>query len=213
MRGSLARRAGALVAVSLALLAGAASPAAAADIPVSGDFTATGTFTFACDFALESTDGGGDWTGLGPSTFHLDWCVGLPPDPTVDDWPVTSGTFTVTTAAGTLTGTMGGWVDPVTPDPQGRYPIHLVLTITGGTGAYVGATGELVLDGGLVVPQLPDREISGTVSGTVTTPGPVVNTPTSKADCKHDGWRAFTDEAGVPFASFPECFRWVKKNT
>jgi hypothetical protein len=30
---------------------------------------------------------------------------------------VTSGTFTVTTATGTLTGTMGGWVDPVTPDP------------------------------------------------------------------------------------------------
>ena len=150
MRGSLARRAGALVAVSLALVAGAASPAAAADIPVSGDFTATGTFTFACDFALESTDGGGDWTGLGPSTFHLDWCVGLPPDPTVDDWPVTSGTFTVTTATGTLTGTMGGWVDP---------------------------------------------------------------TPTSKADCKRDARRALTYGAGVPFACFPDCFRWVKKNT
>jgi len=211
MGTKLAPRAGALLVLLAALVAGAgAAPAGAGGVPVSGGFRATGTFTFACDYAQESTDGSGDWTGLGPVTFHLDWCVGLPPDP-AGPWPVSSGSFTITTAVGTLTGDMGGSVMGSTPGPDGRFPFTLELTITGGTDRHASATGALTLSGLLEYIAPTSRNLEGTVSGTVTTDA--VRTPGSKADCKHAGWRSFTDESGTPFASRTACLRWVRKYT
>ncbi|HET6953294.1 MAG TPA: hypothetical protein VFI47_23135 [Acidimicrobiales bacterium] len=208
MGNRLARRGTALLVVVAALLALSAPPAGAVPVPVSGTFTATGTFTFACDFAQESTDGSGDWSGLGPVTFHLDWCVGLPPQDQ-EAWPVSSGSFTVTAAAGTLSGAMGGEVMGNTPGPDGRFPFALVLTVTGGTGDYAAATGTLTLDGLLEYVPTFSRNLDGTVSGTIEV---AVRTPTSKADCRHGNWRNLTDETGTPFASMAGCIRWVKRH-
>jgi hypothetical protein len=211
--GTTVRRLGALAAVVAAgLLVGAAAPAGAQDIPVTGAFTATGTFElFDCDFAHEHTAGGGDLTGLGASTFSLDFCVAAP-DVLEDPWPVTSGTFTVIAPAGTLTGTMDGSFLAGTPQADGRFPFTYLLTITGGTGAYAGAGGRLTLDGLLEYVPIFDRNLEGTVSGTVTAPPPV-HTPTSKADCKHDNWRNRTDEHGTVFRNKAACIRWVKRHS
>jgi hypothetical protein len=39
---------------------------------------------------------------------------------------------------------------------------------------------------------------------------PVVRIPTSKDDCKHGGWRSFTDDEGTPFRNQGECIRFVQ---
>jgi hypothetical protein len=194
-----------LALVGLVGLVGLAPPAAAADLPVSGPFTGTGHFEFACTFAQEYTDGSGDLTSLGPSTFHLEYCVEPTPDLS-DPWPVTSGTFTVDTATGTLTGDVGGHVNASTAGPDGRYPIHLVLSITGGTEGYEGATGSLTLDAGLEYIPFFDRRYEGTVSGTVTLPP---STPASRDDCRHGGWRDLVDDQGRPFRNQGDCIAWV----
>src|SRR5262245_45218261 len=97
--GKNLRRLAALAVVTLAFVGGAAGPAGAQGIDVSGSFTGTRSFTFACAFAHELNDGSGDWAGLGAVTFHLDFCVATAPGD--DPWPVTSGTFTVTAPGGT----------------------------------------------------------------------------------------------------------------
>ncbi len=104
----------------------AAAPAGAQDVPVSGTFTGSGSFDFSCNPFREMQTGGREWTGLGTATFSLQFCVEFPPVIT-DPWPITSGTFTITTPGGTLTGEMGG-------------------TVTGGTGELAGVTGQLTLD-------------------------------------------------------------------
>jgi hypothetical protein len=209
---TMVRRLAVLVAVTAAGLGGVANPAAAEDVTVSGAFTARGSWGSdpSCDFAHEVANGDGDWAGLNVVTFALDFCVGIPPEAT-DRWPVTSGTFTVATPAGQLSGTMGGSLMVGVALPDGRFGFTYVLTIAGGTGAYAGATGELTLDGSLADYSPFGRNLEGTVSGTVTTVPPVI-TPTSKADCKQDGWRDLTDETGTPFSSKADCTRWVKNN-
>jgi hypothetical protein len=39
---------------------------------------------------------------------------------------------------------------------------------------------------------------------------PIVRIPTSKDDCKHGGWRSFTDDEGTPFRNQGECIRFVQ---
>jgi hypothetical protein len=190
---------------AVALVVGLASPAAAKDLPVSGTFTGTGHFEFACNFAQEYTDGSGDWTSLGPTTFHLVYCVDAPTTVT-DPWPVPSGTFTIETADGTVTGEVGGYVEAGTTDPDGRYPYQLVLTVTGGTGRYDGATGSLVLDGSFEYIPFYDRRHQGTVSGTITLPA---RTPETRDDCRHGGWRDLVDDAGRPFRNQGHCIAFV----
>jgi hypothetical protein len=51
--------------------------------------------------------------------------------------------------------------------------------------------------------------VDGTISGAVTLPA---HTPSSKADCKHGGWRDLEDENGQPFPSQGACIRWVKEH-
>ncbi len=76
----------------------------------------------------------------------LDFCLEPPAGGGL--YPISSGPFTVTSPSGTLTGTVGGYVEAGgMPDPAVGFPLHIVLTVTGGTGAYAGAAGELTLDG------------------------------------------------------------------
>lgn len=211
---SIRSRAGAAAAAGMAIVAGMvlaaaglASPVAAEELPVTGTFTGTGHFEFACTFAEEHTDGSGDWTSLGPSTFHLVYCVDTPSD-LADPWPVTSGSFTVETAAGTLTGDVGGHVMAGSAGPDGRYPFHLVLTVTGGTGGYEGATGGLTLDGAFEYIPFFDRRHEGTVSGAVTLPP---RTPETRDDCRHGGWRDHVDDGGRPFRNQGACIAFVSR--
>jgi hypothetical protein len=204
--GKNMRRLTALAVVTLAIVGGSAWPADAQGIDVSGSFTGTGSFTFSCDFAHEDNTGSGDWAGLGSVTFSLDFCVA---SAGVDDpWPVTSGSFTVTSAGGTLSGSMGGFVMAAKPVGPNQFPFTYVLTITGGTGDLAGATGQLTLDGlaGYVAPF--GRTIEGTVSGSVV----VVHTPASADACKQDAWRTLTDAAGTAFRNQGDCVSWANHN-
>ena len=201
------RRLAVLAVVVTAVLAGAAWPAGA-QTDVSGPFAGTGTFDFSCSFAHEMNSGTGDWTGLGAVTWSLDFCVQIPPDIVNDPWPVTSGTFTVTTAGGTLTGTMGGSIMGGQAQADGRFPFSYVLTVTGGTGDLAGATGQITLNGLLEYVPIFGRNLEGTATGTVA----VVHTPASANACKQDGWRTLTDAAGTTFRNQGDCVSWANHN-
>jgi hypothetical protein len=203
--GTTVRRLTAAMAVTATILAWAAAPAGAQDVPVLGTFTGSGSFDFSCNPFREMQTGSGDWTGLGTVTFSLDFCVEFPPVIT-DPWPITGGTFTITTPGGTLTGDMGGTTSAASPEPDGRFPFSYELTVTGGTGDLAGATGQLTLDGLLEFLPPFGRNIEGTVSGTLTTPA---HTPTFKDDCKQDGWRTLTDETGAAFRNQGDCVSWA----
>ena len=184
---------------------GQAAPPAGPTLEVSGEFTGTGQLLSTCGLFHQVVDGGGEWLPLGTSTFNLDFCL---ENPVGELYPISSGSFTVTSPSGTLTGTVGGWVEAGgNPDPEVGFPLHIVLTVTGGTGAYAGATGELLLEGAF---GYGAATAWGTVSGTVTLPPP---TPGSVADCRDGGWRDVVDDQGRPFRSQGACIAWVRRHT
>jgi hypothetical protein len=208
------RRTRAIVAIAAVVVAvvagvlGAAPAAGAAEVPVSGSFTAVGSFDSQPDCPMFHTwhDGGGDWTGLGTATFHLDYCVDLQ-FPPVPSSPLV-GTFTIEADGGTLTGSVTGQVSN-TGGPDG-YPADYELTITAGTGAYDRATGFLTFDAVWNDPVAPVFAMEGTVSGVVVVPPP---TPTSPDDCRHGGWRDLADENGDPFRNQGDCIAWAHRHT
>lgn len=200
---TIAALAGAAPAGAAAAGPGDPTPPAGPTLEVSGDFTATGMLLSTCGLFNQVVDGGGEWAPLGTSTFHLDFCLESPAGDGL--YPISSGSFAVTSPAGTLTGTVGGYVEAGgMPDPAVGFPLHIVLTVTGGTGAYAGAAGELVLDGAF---GYGAASAWGTVSGTITLPPP---TPSSVADCRHGGWRHVVDDEGQPFRSQGACIAWVR---
>lgn len=193
----------AVVAVVVAAVFGVAPAAGATELSVSGSFTATGNFSSTPDCMTFRTwhDGGGDWTGLGTTTFHLDYCVELD---ALSEWSPLAGTFTIAAGDGSLTGDAVGRVSNAR-GPDG-FPAEYELTITGGTGDYRQASGSLTIDAvwnGNVIPVLA---MEGTVAGTVVIPPP---TPASRGDCMGDGWRDLGDDDGTPFRNQGECIAWV----
>lgn len=188
----------ALLVVAVGVLGATALPAGAADAEVTGDWTATGQLLSGCGAFHQIVDGTGDWTTLGTSALHLDFCIA---GVGVGEWPA-AGTFSIGTATGGLTGDLSGWVKTQVAEPEG-YPLHLVLSVTGGSGDLTGATGELVLDGWFGLGALT---AFGTVSGSLTLPDPM---PQSKDDCKQGGWRDLVDDQGEPFRNQGHCIAWV----
>ncbi|MGH2728387.1 MAG: hypothetical protein ACRDKS_15570 [Actinomycetota bacterium] len=81
---------------------------------------------------------------------------------------VSEGSFTLTAANGdTISGTYAG---RGTPDGEpGVIAFRASGPVTGGTGRFAGATGELTFTG---VADLPAGELSQSVSGTLSTSGP-----------------------------------------
>jgi hypothetical protein len=193
-------------AVAGVLLVGmTATPVAAESLVVSGAYTGTGTLlTSPCTQLGVDADGSGDWTALGSTDFTLHFCNRSFPDTTIDD-----GRFTITTAEGTMSGEMTGTVDAFRPLPETQYPFHLTLDIGSGegTGRFVDATGELVLDGNFGIAA---QMFSGTVTGTIDIPP---STPTSRDDCKNGGWRELVDDTGTPFANQGRCMAWANHHT
>jgi hypothetical protein len=112
----------------------------------------------------------------------------------------------VTAADGSLNGTFTGYVE-AGASQNGLYPLHFVVTVTGGTGRYEGATGELAMEGAF---SAGAATVEGTVDGTVTVGS---RTPGSVEDCKHGGWRDVVDHHGQPFRNQGECVAWVRHHT
>jgi len=181
-----------------------APPPAGVELAVSGAFTATGTLGSECVIFHQVVDGTGEWTALGASSFTLDFCLAA--DQGGNHYPVYDGTFTITAAdGGTLTGDVGGYVEAGGPGPQ--FPLHFVLTVTGGTGRFTDATGSMAMEGSFG-PAAFTAE--GTVDGTVTLPPP---TPSSWRDCLHGGWRNLVDHRGRPFHNLGHCLLWAVRHT
>jgi hypothetical protein len=172
-------------------------------LTVSGPFTATGQLLGGCGTFRQVVDGEGEWSALGASTFHLDFCIQSPT--TGVDYPVLDGgTFTITSAEGTLSGTLSGSVRAGgSPPPEVGFPFRFELAVTAGTGRFATATGAFVLEGAFGYGAV---SAWGTISGTVSIPpGP----PTSVADCRGDGWRDHVDDQGRPFRNQGQCIAFV----
>jgi hypothetical protein len=195
-------------ALAAGLVVASVAPAGAAEIPVEGSFDGPGSFVnepcrtpdhppdqAPIGTAFEAT---GTLSSLGTSDVDVVICL----DPIVGGNRV-FGPLTITAPDGTLTADTEGSL--ALPAPiGGPYVFDITGTVTGGTGDLEGATGSLDLAGSFT---LSPFVVEGSISGTVTLPP---NTPTSKDDCKHGGWRDFEDENGEPFTSQRDCIRWVK---
>lgn len=214
MRTALMRAALRLTVVGVlsAVMVGApgASPAAAQgyeELTVTGEWTALGQLRIdSCMVFHQIVDGGGEWTELGTSSFHLDFCLNNPPDGV--HFPISDGTFDVSTAQGTLSGDLTGTIEAGGfPPPDIGFPLHMTLTITEGTGRFADAAGELRFEGAF---GYGAANAWGTVDGTVLLPLPM---PTSRSDCKDGGWRNLYDHEGNPFANQGRCIAWVNQHT
>lgn len=156
--------------ISAGLLFLVLTPVLQADtIPISGTIAASNSAVFAAPpniFNGTSTGTGLDST-FGAFTFSAAY-IG-PVDPT--SFTITGGTFLETLAGGTLSGTLtgSGTIDPITKTTT----FTEILVITGGTGSFVGDTGQLTLTG-TGVSGVTNTPSTGSYVGMVTTP---VTTP------------------------------------
>jgi hypothetical protein len=138
----------------------------------------------------------GDITPFGPSTLSYDLCVPFAQSGSGGVSPVESGTAVITGATGSVSGTLSGSVQVAETNP---FPYDLQVTVTGGTGAFSGATGSIGLVGTLTGGA---QEISDTASGTISY-GPEV--ATVKSDCAQGGWQNLVDANGQPFKNQGRC--------
>lgn len=100
----------------------------------------------------------------------------------------------LTAPDGTVTATATAYAPH---DPDAPYTFYWA-TVTGGTGRYAGATGELTI-GQAMWPSL--NGTSGTF-GHITFGKP---SPTATNDCKGGGWRDLVDASGQPFKNQGQC--------
>jgi hypothetical protein len=100
-------------------------------LEVAGAATATMEVTDSPTGRSVTVFSAGDWSGLGPSS--LDLALSGPPPGTA-----LSGDFTLTTNDGDLTGSATAQVEE---GPSVGFLVRAALSISGGTEAFVGATG------------------------------------------------------------------------
>jgi hypothetical protein len=168
-----------------------AVPVGAATEPVTGTATTSGgNGITTADFVYSSPG------ILGSGTIHFDFVL-IPQPPGFR----TEGTGVFTRSDGaTLIGTTTGTVDLSTTP----FPVVIDFTVTSGTGALAGATGEIVLTGTSQGPGAVGDVF--TMTGTLTTPPPV---PTDKNQCKDGGWQNLADDQGEPFKNQGQCVSFV----
>jgi hypothetical protein len=171
-----------------------AVPVGAAAEPVTGTATTSGGNGFTTVDLVYSSPG-----VLGSGTMHFDFVI-IPGQPGVGF--TTEGTGVLTRSDGaTLTGTETSTVD-LTTTP---FPVVIHFTVTSGTGALAGTTGEIVLTGASRGPGAVGDVF--TMTGTLTTPPPV---PTDKDQCKDGGWQNLADNQGEPFPNQGQCVSFVE---
>jgi hypothetical protein len=171
-----------------------AAPVGAATEPVTGTATTSGgTGITTTDFVYSSPG------VLGSGTMHFDFVLIFDPPGTISG---TEGTGVLTRSDGaTLTGTETSTVDLSTSP----FPVVIHFTVTSGTGALAGVTGEIVLTGTSQGPGTVGDVF--TMTGTLTTPPPV---PTDKDQCKDGGWQNLADDQGEPFPNQGQCVAFVE---
>jgi hypothetical protein len=184
-----------VVVFTVLAFAAPAQALAPADSPVSGSVSGNdGTFrSDPCGGFHQTVTAAGDLTPFGASNVALDFCSG-----TVYDGLhsiITSGAFTLTAVDGTVSGPIGGWVQPGVP-VNGGYPFELVLTVTGGSGRYAGATGTITLDG---LFGIAAQALNGTASGSIGFGS------ATKDDCKDGGWRTLVNSQGEHYRNQGAC--------
>jgi hypothetical protein len=158
----------------------------------------TGTATTSGGNGITTTDFVYSSPGvLGSGTMHFDFTITFEP-PGI----TTEGTGILTRSDGaTLSGTETSTVDLSTTP----FPVVIQFTVTSGTGALAGASGEIVFTGTSRGPgQVGDVF---TMTGTLTTPPPV---PTDKDQCKNGGWQNLADDLGQPFRNQGQCVSFVE---
>jgi hypothetical protein len=149
----------------LGVLAAPAGAAGGSSGAVSGPFTGTTSYTFTtdgCSFVHQVYQGTFGTRSRPSGSFDLAGCVELTTGFTY------SGTFTVRTAGGALTGTVAGTIDAeILPCS----PFHFTLTVTGGTGRFRHTGGTIAVTGQWcsrnTVPAVDDP-ISGTFVASLT---------------------------------------------
>jgi hypothetical protein len=170
---------------------------------VSGSFSGTGSFDFTCGGIHQTATATGDVALFGSSTLAFDFCIAFPAGIALE-FPVTSGSLTITNADGSVSGTVAGFVEPTNFTPDG-YPYHFDITVTGGAGRFEGATGTIGLDGFFGIGA---ATIDGTASGTVSFGPPI---PTVRHDCQNGGWRVVVDTQGHSFVNQGKCVAFVER--
>jgi hypothetical protein len=174
----------------------AAAPVGAATEAVTGTATSSGGNGFTTADFVYSSPG-----VLGSGTMHFDFV--LIPDPPGSR---TEGTGVLTRSDGaTLTGTE---TSTVNASPTGGFDVIGQFTVTSGTGALAGVTGEIALTGTVAGPGTVGDLF--TVTGALTTRPPVA---TDKDQCKDDGWRNLADDQGEPFRNQGQCVSFVVPTT
>jgi hypothetical protein len=126
-----------------------------------GSFSAAGAATNPPECAVRqvATSGSFNLGDIGNGTVSFDACLNAV-------FNVIGGTFTITTAAGTMSGTLDS--GSVTLMAQPPLPFEFFGTITGGTDGFLGASGSIVLDGN--INDFPGTSVSGSITGTATIP-------------------------------------------
>ena len=119
---------------------------------VGGAFSGTESFTFECTFVRQIFSAAYPTRGrVGVGSMTIDGCV----DGAIANY---SGTFSISTPLGTVSGTAVGPLNTATSPVV----FHLVLTATASTGAFAGLSGTLLADiswGGF-----PATAITGTIT-------------------------------------------------
>lgn len=174
---------GALMTVSMATPAGAATQA------VTGTATSSGGNGFTtADFAYSSPG------VLGSGSIHSEFI--LIPDPFG-----ARGTGVLTRSDGA---TLSGPLTSTVNDVQGGFDVVAHFTLASGTGGLSGVTAEIVLTGTVRGPGSVGDTF--TLTGTLTAGPPV---PTNKDQCKDGGWQNLGDDQGQPFRSQGQCVSFV----
>ncbi len=134
---------------------------------------------------------------LGSGTIHAEFVLIADPPGSR-----TEGTSVITRSDGaTLT---GPGTSTVNTSPTGGFDVVVHSTLTSGTGALAGVTGEIVLTGTVVGPGSVGDLF--TMTGTLTTPSP---SATDKDRCKDEGWRNLVDDKREPFRNQGQCVSFV----
>lgn len=165
--------------VASAVPAGATSsqPSQSTTVPVSGSITdGTARIVIITDPTCANGElfdltGTGDIAPFGASSLVLHVCDRRRAGGLLES------SFTLTGAAGTVSGTVATYGVTALPPPEVAN-FHFELTIASGTGRFTSPSGTIVLDGALHFP--PAAPVTATVSGSVT-----FTEPASGQDCGH----------------------------
>jgi hypothetical protein len=178
----------AMLALAAGLSAGPAGAVARTDLPVSGSYTGTWHLEACGEFTELTLRGNGNIAPFGPSSFVLVHCATGAND-----------SFVFTAPDGTVTGdiTVAGF-----SIIRQLFRAHFEIAITGGTGRYAKATGDLISD----FEQFAYDSAVATMTGAIELVPP---TPTKVSDCKHGGYKNFADAHGRPFRSQLRCVAFV----